>query len=54
MPEVDFDIQHQGEEEINNLQANGAGVAQQIRRRLVQRFWNSKFNILASKDNKIY
>ncbi|XP_052691914.1 putative nuclease HARBI1, partial [Crassostrea angulata] len=38
MPEVDIDIQHPGEEEINNLQANGAGVAQQIRKRLVQCF----------------
>lgn len=34
MPEVDVDVQRQGEEEINNLHANGA--AQQIRKRLDQ------------------
>lgn len=38
MPGVDFDIQTQGEEEINNLQANSASVAQQIGKRLVQCF----------------
>lgn len=54
MPGVDFDIQTQGEEEINNLQANSASVAQQIGKRLVQCFWNSKFNILASEEKKIY